>query len=261
VRLDYVRNVNNGGFFGDRTVSNGAAAGFGALTAGPFEHVTLTAQLSRGFRDPTLSDRFFRGPSGRGFITGNPDLEPETSVQVDLGARYVTDRLQVAAYYYRYRITNLVERFETDPDLFFFRNRGRARIIGVELEAQAAMGRGFSIEFGAQHSRGRAVDDGTALDDISPNSASVVLRKTFGARVSTFARVAWYDADDRPGPGEIPAPGHTNVDAGATWELNRRVEVRGAVRNLLNEQYFASPDPRFVPAPGVNGFVTLRVRF
>jgi hemoglobin/transferrin/lactoferrin receptor protein len=241
VRLDYVRNVNNGGFFGDRTVSNGAAAGFGALTAGPFEHVTLTAQLSRGFRDPTLSDRFFRGPSGRGFITGNPDLEPETSVQVDLGARYATDRLQVAA--------------------FFFRNRGRARITGVELEAQAAMGRGFSIEFGAQHSRGRAVDDGTALDDISPNSASVVLRKTFGARVSTFARVAWYDADDRPGPGEIPAPGHTNVDAGATWELNRRVEVRGAVRNLLNEQYFASPDPRFVPAPGVNGFVTLRVRF
>ena len=27
----------------------------------------------------TLSDRYFRGPSGRGFITGNPDLEPETS--------------------------------------------------------------------------------------------------------------------------------------------------------------------------------------
>jgi outer membrane receptor protein involved in Fe transport len=261
VRLDYVRNVNNGGFFGDRTVSNAAAAGFGALTAGPFEHVTLTAQLSRGFRDPTLSDRFFRGPSGRGFITGNPDLEPETSLQVDLGARYATDRLQVAAYYYGYRITNLVERFQTDPDFFFFRNRGRARITGVELEAQAALGRGFSVEVGAQHSRGRAVDDGTALDDISPDSASVVLRKTFGARVSAFARVAWYDADDRPGPSEIPAPGHTNVDAGATWELNRRVEIRGAVRNLLNEQYFASPDPRFVPAPGVNGFVTVRVRF
>ena len=37
----------------------------------------LTAQVARGFRDPVLSDRYFRGPSGRGFITGNPDLDPE----------------------------------------------------------------------------------------------------------------------------------------------------------------------------------------
>ena len=36
-----------------------------------------------------LSDRFYRGPVGRGFIEGNPDLKPETSLQFDLTARYV----------------------------------------------------------------------------------------------------------------------------------------------------------------------------
>jgi outer membrane receptor protein involved in Fe transport len=52
-----------------------------------------------------------------------------------------------------------------------------------------------------------------------------------------------------------------NVDAGATWIVGKRLEIRGAIRNLLNETYYASPDPRFVPAPGVNGFITVRVKF
>jgi outer membrane receptor protein involved in Fe transport len=261
IRFDHVRNVNTGGFFGDRRVANGAAAGFGAVTIGPFDHLTFTAQLARGFRDPTLSDRFFRGPTGRGFITGNPDLEPETSVQVDLGARYVTERWRVATYYYHYRIGNLIERFQTDPDFFFFRNRGRSEIEGVEFEAQAALGRGFSLELSAQRSRGTALDDGAALDDISPDSAALVLRKIFGPRITTFARVAWYDEDHRPGPSEIAAPGHTNVDLGASWRIHDRLEIRAAIRNVLNEEYYASPDPRFVTAPGRNGFVTVRVSY
>jgi outer membrane receptor protein involved in Fe transport len=261
IRFDYVTNVNTGGFFGDRRITNGAAAGFGAVTAGPFRRMTFTAQVSRGFRDPTLSDRFFRGPSGRGFITGNPDLQAETSVQFDLGTRYATERIRLAAYYYRYTITNLVERYQTDPEFFFFRNRGEARIQGVELEAQAALGRGFSLELAAQRGRGIATDNGSDLDDISADTVSLVLRRMFGATVSTFARAAWYDDDTRPGPSEIAAPGHVNVDVGATWTLHRRLELRAAVRNLLNAEYYASPDPRFVFAPGRNGFVTLRVKF
>jgi outer membrane receptor protein involved in Fe transport len=81
LRVDHVRSVNEGGYFGDRSVTHGAAAGFGAVTFRPTARTTLTAQLSRGFRDPTLSDRFYRGPTGRGFITGNPELNPETSIQ------------------------------------------------------------------------------------------------------------------------------------------------------------------------------------
>jgi outer membrane receptor for ferrienterochelin and colicins len=260
-RADWVVNVNEGGYFGDRTVSNGAMAGFAALTAGPFQHLTLSAQIARGFRDPTLSDRFYRGPTGRGFITGNPDLEPETSLQLDLGARYATSRLRLAGYAYHYDIKHLIERYPVDQDSFAFRNRGEAEIRGVEIEMQADLGGGYSLEAGAQVSRGRAEDDGAALDDISPDTLSLVLRKSFGVRASVYARLANYADDDRPGPSEVWAPGHTNLDVGATWFAHRRLEVRGAVRNLLNQEYYASPDPRFVLAPGVNGFVTIQVKF
>jgi outer membrane receptor protein involved in Fe transport len=262
VRGDFVRNVNEGGFFGDRSVSHNAAAGFAALTAAPAANFTLTAQVSRGFRDPTISDRFFRGPSGRGFITGNPDLEPETSVQLDLGARYSTSRVRVAGYFYDYRIRNLVERFSTEEDFFFFRNRGRAEIRGVEFEVQADAGHGMAVEFAAQTARGKAPEDDDAdLDDISPDSMSILVRKTIGTRAMTFVRLAAYARDDRPGPSEIEAPGHTNLDLGATVSITPQVEIRGALRNLLNEEYYASPDPRFVLAPGLNGFVSIGVRF
>ena len=76
-----------------------------------------------------------------------------------------------------------------------------------------------------------------------------------------FGRIAIYADDDRPGPSEIDAPGHTNIDLGASWTPNRRIEIRGQLRNLLNQDYYASPDPRFVPAPGINGSVTVAIRY
>ena len=135
--MDFVKSKNRGGFFGDQSISHTAFSGFGAVTIGPFDGLSFTGQVSRGFRDPTLSDRFYRGPSGRGFITGNPDLDPETSVQVDLSVRYTSERLRLMAYVYQYRITDLVERYTTATDFFFFRNRGKAQYRGVEAEAQA----------------------------------------------------------------------------------------------------------------------------
>ncbi len=262
VRFDYVSNNNSGGYFGDRSVSNGAVAGFGSITAGPFSNTTFVAQVSRGFRDPTLSDRFYRGPSGRGFITGNPDLEPETSLQFDLGARYTTTRFRAAGYFYNYRIKNLIERYPTTPvDSFAFRNRGEAEIRGFEAEMSASFGAGYWFDVTGQVGRGEALDDDADLDDISPDTLAFGLRKAFSQSFMAFGRIAVYADDNRHGPSEIDAPGHTNIDLGASWTPNRRIEIRGQLRNLLNQDYYASPDPRWVPAPGFNGSVTVAIRY
>jgi outer membrane receptor protein involved in Fe transport len=261
VRGDRVTTRNIGGFFGDRSTAHSAASGFGAVSVTPAEHVTFTAQLSRGFRDPVLSDRYFRGPSGRGFITGNPDLQPETSVQLDLAARYTIRQTQVGVFFYNYRITDLVERYQTQTDFFFFRNRGRARLRGLEVETRSELGRGFSFELGTQIARGRALDDNAALDDISPVSLSIVGRKQFTEGIYALARLGVYAKDNRPGPSEIAAPGARLLDAGAGWRVSRHLELRGHLRNLLNEAYYASPDPRFVLAPGRSGSLTVALLY
>jgi outer membrane receptor protein involved in Fe transport len=221
----------------------------------------VTAQLSRGFRDPVLSDRYFRGPSGRGFITGNPELEPETSLQFDLATRYTVGRTQLGVYFYQYRITDLIERYQTEIDFFFFRNRGRARLRGFEVEARSELAGGYSTEVAAHIARGRALDDNAHLDDISPANLSVVVRKDFTNRVYAQTRFAWSSEDDRPGPSEVAAPGATLLDVGAGWRFVRHLELRALVRNLLDDDYYASPDPRFVLAPGRSASVTAVFQF
>lgn len=259
-RVDAVRTRSDGGYFGSRTISHTALSGSGALVVGPFNGLSLTAQVSRGFRDPTISDRFYRGPTGRGYITGNPDLDPETSRQVDVGARYSAARLRLAVYGYHYRITNLIERYGVGGDTFLFRNRGRATIRGVELEAQAELGGGVSLDLSAQVARGRALD-GAWLDDIAPDLATMTLRRRIGTRGAAHVRLAVFGADGRFGPSEVATPGYTLVDAGGSWWITPQVEVRVLGRNLLNQSYYASPDPRWVWAPGRHGSVTAVVQF
>ena len=232
------------------------------MTAGSFGGFSTTAQVARGFRDPVLSDRYFRGPSGRGFITGNPDLEPESSLQFDLGLRYTAPRVRAATYFYHYRIDDLIERYSTQTDFFFFRNRGRARLRGFEAEAQAELGWGLWLESAFQIARGRALDDDIYLDDIAPETLSVQLRKTFAVR-NAFAqiRTAFFAEDTRPGPTERVVPGYTLLDVGGGITVFEALELRLWARNLLNDDYLASQDVRTVPAPGRSVALTAVVRF
>jgi len=261
VRGDRVTTANAGGFFGDRSTDNSAFSGFAAATAGPFTGLSFTAQVSRGFRDPTLSDRYYRGPSGRGFITGNPDLAPETSLQYDLATRYSFGQTQLAVYYYNYRIDDLIERYQTQTDFFFFRNRGSARIRGFEVEVRTALPAGVAIEMGANIGRGEALDDDANLDDVSPDTLSLLVRKDFAGRAFAQMRGAFLAKDERPGPSEINAPGATLFDLAGGFTFTRNLELRANVRNLLDDAYYASPDPRWVYAPGRSASLTLAVQF
>ena len=99
-------------------------------------------QVARGFRDPTLSDRYYRGPTGRGFITGNPRARSGDQPPVRLvGALHRGRAIASPRFVYHYRIDDLIERYQTSTDFFFFRNRGEARVRGFEVEGQATSGR------------------------------------------------------------------------------------------------------------------------
>jgi outer membrane receptor for ferrienterochelin and colicins len=254
LRGDYVITQNEGGYFGDRSTSNGAASGYVALTAGSFRGISTTIQVARGFRDPTLSDRYYRGPTGRGFITGNPDLDPETSLQFDWSVRYTQPRYRLGAFFYNYRIDDLIERYQETTDFFFFRNRGRARVRGFELEGQGDLGRGFTLDLAFQVAEGRSLDDDAYLDDIAPATFITVLRKAFGTRAYALGRLAFYSDDDHFGPTERAVPGYTLFDLGGGFKFTEPLELRVQARNLLNQEYYASQDVRAVFAVRGSGF-------
>ncbi len=261
VRVDQVSNRNWGGYFGDHAATHVAFSGFASATATVASGWSLTGQVARGFRDPTLSDRYFRGPSGRGFITGNPDLEPETSLQFDGAVRYSRRRVRLGVFGYHYRISDLVERYQSEPDYYYFRNRGLAQIRGIEFEAAADLGRGTTVTAAVQRSRGVLLDDGTSLDDIGADSITAQVQQQFTARVNVSLRAAAYGRDTRPGPSEIVTPGYLRVDASANFRVSDNLEIQASGRNVLDQPYFASPDPRTVLAPGVSASLTAVVAF
>jgi outer membrane receptor protein involved in Fe transport len=260
LRGDTVGTRNRGGFFGDRDTDSDAVSGFAAATVGSFAGFDVTAQVARGFRDPLLSDRYFRGPTGRGFITGEPALDPETSLQLDVAARYTARRWRAAAYVYQYRIDDLIERYQTQTDFFFFRNRGRARLRGVELEAQVEPGAGWRVELAGHLMRGWALDDDSFLDDVPPPTLTARLTRNFGRGFAQL-RGAWYAEDDRPGPTEQAREAYSLLDLTGGWRAARQVELRVLARNLLDTAYRVSPDARATLAPGRSLALTAALSF
>jgi outer membrane receptor protein involved in Fe transport len=261
IRIDAVRNTNRGGFFGNRSVSNAAVAGLMAATVNPVRHLDVTGQVARGFRDPTLSDRFYRGPVGRGFIEGNPNLKPETSLQFDVKANCAVGTAGVSVAAYHYTIDDLVERYAATPTLFLFRNRGRAKLQGIEVEAHAALPGAFALTFTADTSRGVDANDNTALDDVAPAAVSIALRHHFGARLMSYLRVKAVSSHEAAGPSEVPTTSYTTVDGAVRWRLTERVQVVGTIRNLFDEAYQSSAGPRWVWAPGRHASITVAMMF
>ena len=87
-RFTWHRQTNGGSGAPDRpSRDDGAWTAFAGLVRPLGNGLELTANLGTGLRFPNLSERFFTGTTGRGQVIGNPDLEPEGSLNVDLGLR------------------------------------------------------------------------------------------------------------------------------------------------------------------------------
>lgn len=257
LRGDQVWTDNSGGYFGDKETSNSSLSGFAAVSWSAFPGVSLSLQASRGFRDPTLSDRYFRGVSGRGFVTGNPDLEPETSRQLDASVRYTAARFSVSAFGYVYRIDDLIERYQ-DGDSFAFLNRGEGEVRGFELEAYVSLTDSLRLEMGGQTCRGQVLDDETPTDNVPPTNAFLMLRVDPSQRWWGMARVAVVAKDDRPGPTEIETPDYALFDLGAGTRLNKNFTIQVQATNLFDTSYPSGADALATLAPGRSLQATVR---
>ena len=260
LRGDDVSTRNSGGFFGDRSTSDGALSGYTGLTWRRSEAFSATLQVARGFRDARLSDRYFRGVTGRGTITGNPDLEPETTRQFDLAIRSRAGRAQMAFFGYHYRIRDLIERFEVAADTFAFRNRGEEEIVGLEFEADFRISNRLSLRAFGSYARGEILDDGSDPDDIPAASIGIDVLHTYDAWWWQLRGRA-FERDEHPGPTERVTPGYAAFDATIGVKLSKVLELRLNLGNLADKEYLASAADRAPLAPGRSVALTLAGRF
>ncbi len=260
LRLDLVRSENSGGYSGDHSTDDTAFSGFLSTGITLRPDLELTLQAARGFRDALLSDRYYTGPSGRGRVTGNPDLEPENSRQYDLALRYNRGPLRLAMFGYLYRISNLIERYGEDGD-YYFRNRDEGELMGLELEGTWTLTELLLVQLGAQIQSGEALDDGEPLDSVPPRGVFLTLRGSTASSWWWMTRARAYARDDRPGPTEREVPGHVVFDAGLGRDIGDHLQLQLLGRNLFDQTYPASTDEKSMPAPGRSLQLSIRGKF
>lgn len=262
--------------------------------------VQLFGNWGEGFKAPTPSqvNQFFSNPAFGYTSAPNPNLRPETSRSLEIGAR-VRDldlaggRLSAQLVGFRSDYEDFISQQAVsgsftpiDPAVFQFVNFTDVEISGVEAKADIWWDNGVSARFAAAYAEGDATSAGvtTALPSIDP--VKVVFGLGYDQPAGRFggqAIVTWSqarDAADTDGLGCFnanPALGcavgddFALLDLTAYWNLSDRVTARAGVFNLLDETYSWWSDVRGVAAtsaaldaytqPGRNVGLSLALRF
>ena len=208
----------------------------------------LAANAGTGLRFPNLSERFFTGTTGRGGVIGNPNLDPEGSVTVDLGLRWYGSQTFLAAQVFHQEIDDYIERVEVDDDLLTFVNLTSGTIEGFELEGFHQINEQWNFSWSGHLLDGKDSDDG-ALADIPSNRLQVGLKYQRDGWESQL-QVQHRASKNDPGSGENPIPAARLVSASVSYRLGPGLALTLRGRNLLDEEYFNSADDKNPLAPG-----------
>jgi len=241
---------------GEPGTNDNALTGFAGLVVPLGAGFELASNLGSGLRFPSLSERYFSGTTGRGEVIGNPNLDPERSLNFDVGLRWYGEKLYVSGFVSRNEISDYIERIEIEPDRSTFVNLVSGTITGFELSGFYQFDKQWSLHFGGHLFEGvNDMDD--PLADVPANRLSMGGAWRKGPWV---ADVRWQERADitDPGPGEKPIPRAGLLSASLQYTLANGLALSLSGRNLLDEEYFNAADRKVAYAAGRAIGVALR---
>ena len=219
---------------------------------------TLKGGVSTGYRSPNLREitpdwgQVSRG----GNVYGNPDLEPETSLNKEIALLYGNDAglngsLTLFHNDFEDKITRIAcptdicnagpNQFGSDPT--YRVNIDDAVTQGVEASLSAplsdtlALTASYTFTDSEQKSGEYA---GEPLTQLPRHQVSATLDWDVNARLSQWTKVSYRGEESQPttGPSQsaIVAPSYTFVDAGIGYQLNDSATVNAGIYNLFDER-------------------------
>ncbi len=157
-------------------------SGSAGLLLRPSDATTVTVSLARSVRNPALEELYFRGPHSGNFAfeVGNPDLDAERALGLDVAFRWRLPHLTGEVTFFRNRIDDFVFRrptgdIEEDLPVIAF-SADQALLQGIEAHGDIELGERVVLEVGTDYVRGELSALGDPLPRIPP------LRTTVGAR-------------------------------------------------------------------------------
>lgn len=234
------------------------------------------ASLSRGFRAGEMRERFEASPRTDGYYyLGNPQIRPEFSTQIELGAKGEHAGTEYRLALYRNRISDYITGVDVSgapgsngcPPAQANAckqtvNLGQVRIEGVELSLRRQLQPGHWLSLEASMLRGENRDLDEPLFQMPADELSVGwdgrLGTLFGGRLDGELLLRAVRAQERVARQfsrgtENPTAGFATADAGLSWQRGPH-RLRLLLRNLADREYhehltegLSGAEP---PAPG-----------
>lgn len=226
-----------------------ALSGFAGVSVPLTLGVELTGSAGSGLRFPSLSERFFTGTTGRGTVLGNPTLDPERSLNTDIGIKLESGKVFAAGYYFHNRISDYIEQVDLQEDQYSFQNLTRGAIRGFEWETALAPAEETSLYFRGHLLRGRSAE-GKPLSDIPTHRFSVGFRRQETRTVHYGSEWQLRSSKDGPGDGEKRIGSADLLSAFLSLRPLPTLRFSIIFTNLLNDLYFPTADKKAAFAPG-----------
>lgn len=213
------------------------------------------AGISHSMRSPDATERYlasFMGPGGTSSWVGNPGLDPERHVQLDLGFASDGGAWGVSGSVYYDRVDDYILRdrargqagiLTVNTNTTVYRNV-EATLAGAELELRHAFAPGWDALAGAAYTYGQNETDNRALAQIPPLEGFVELRYSTvawsaGGRVEAAASAT--RVDDNPLTGSGLDAGQTSgwvtLDLFGSYLLTDGLKLEGGVSNVFDADY------------------------
>jgi hemoglobin/transferrin/lactoferrin receptor protein len=224
---------------------------------------SLFANLSTGFRAPTADqvNNGFANPVANYRSIGNPDLKPETSRSVEIGARRSAPSASWSVSAFAGEYEDFIDQRQVsgsfrpaDPAVFQYVNVGAVRLYGIEGTGWWRFAPGWRAMGGAGWVRGDNRSAGVPLNTVDPWRVfagvdwTPVPRATFGIRATHVGAKPEDRIDSAslvtPPAQQYAPPSFTTIDLFASWQVNRALRLSAGLFNLTDRTYWRWADVR-----------------
>jgi hemoglobin/transferrin/lactoferrin receptor protein len=207
-------------------------------------YLDISFLAATAFRSPSLEERYQYLDLGNIVHVGDPNLQPERSLSLNIGTRAHTDGLNIQTDIFLNQLTNLITEvpgvFENRTALIK-KNIGKARLYGFEISGEKSLTTRTILKTSIAYVRGEDTYSHTNLPQIAPFSGQMELNNHFHS-VGTLDISCYYSStQNNLAPGEIHTPGYMVFDlswVSVPWNIGGlSLTVRSGIKNLFDRGY------------------------
>lgn len=213
------------------------------------DEVNLHASVGRAYRAPTFDDLYWPSTS---YVSGNPDLVPETAWAYEVGLRYINEEGDCKGEFnlFRKNVNNLINWAAGDDGIWIPSNIDSARVDGIEAILEKNLSDHLRANLGYTYLNAVDLNTDAQLKPHHKYSFGVgYYDKTGDYQDELSVQLEGYAVTERPG--DLPNYCLIDLNIGKEFTLSkkedRKVKLDFSVKNILDQQ------PEIVSGYPING--------